>query len=68
MFNISLTEEEFRQLPCYAKWWNDMSIEDHFHEWLPKYYPEVISVKWHESDRIFTFESEEHYNWFLLKQ
>ena len=69
MYEVTMNEKEYSELPCFDKWWNDLDIKIDFNDWLPTCYPEVILVEWGGSDsRTFTFESEEMYHWFLLKQ
>ena len=59
-----ITEEELNNWPEYDELW-----ERGFSEHLIKKFPYIISVEYasHEDySRILTFESEEHYYWFLL--
>ena len=64
-FNVFFTEDELHQWPEYATdpW------EYGFNEHIMGKFPYIISVEYASDagfSRLFQFESEEHYNWFLL--
>ena len=56
---------------CYQAWWTSgVTDPESFNDWVILHYPEILLVEWDNQtdDRLFTFESENHYHWFLLRQ
>ena len=70
MYEVIFGHKVYGEWASYRRW----KVEcDAFGMWLPKHYPEVLSVEWENNDglnldRIFRFENETHYHWFLLRQ
>ena len=70
MYNVVVPVDVYMSWVCYRDWWDDTG-HLMFEGWVMNRYPEVLGVKWvppSNTSREFIFESEEHYNWFLLKQ
>ena len=69
MYKIKITLSDYCIWKAYHTWSNTRNISP-FNEWVIVEYPELIEVEWdiNGNDRIFTFETEEHYHWFLLQQ
>ena len=62
---INVERRIFSKWKSYCEDW-DLA---EYHSHLLENYPEVVSVRLTPGlNREFTFESEEHYHWFLLKQ
>jgi hypothetical protein len=72
MYEVDVPKSVYEHWDCYGTWL--LSTDRIFNAWVVKYYPEVLSVRWgfdggdDVMNRHFVFESEEHYNWFLLRQ
>ena len=61
------------EIPCmeYYNWsayneWDPLAICS-FESYFMQRYPEVLGTNLAYRGRVFTFESIEHYHWFLLK-
>ena len=83
-FKVQLSVLVWEYWESRARWYNSNAMEySHYHDWLKSTYPEIISADRqpfqsminHETNTVYTddtlileFESEEHYNWFLLQQ
>lgn len=68
MYEVSVRYGIYHKWESYKKWY-----DGDFNEWIPVNYPEVLSVEWENNDglnldRIFRFDSEKMYQWFLLRQ
>jgi hypothetical protein len=73
-FRIEIKQSEFCKWPIYHSDWQALGINmlnNGFNVMLKQVYPEIIDIEYVPDvmafDRYFTFESEEHYHWFLLK-
>ena len=70
MYEVRVGLEVYGEWDSYRRWKVAYRV---FGVWMPEQYPEVLSVEWYDDsavnlDRIFRFESEEMYHWFLLRQ
>jgi hypothetical protein len=66
-YTVEIAVKEFSQWPEYKEYNAQM-----FERVIMEKYPEILSVKYSSPittnfNRYFTFKSEEHYHWFLLK-
>ena len=66
MYEVRVPIETFMHWACFSYWVRERS--EQFTAWVSLKYPEVLDCKWDNNDVVFVFETEEHYNWFLLKQ
>ena len=66
MFSIDIRSNVYRQWQIYTDWNPFDNIS--FTQYCVDRYPEVLGIRG-DSDGSweFVFESEDHYNWFLLK-
>ena len=64
MYIINVPHVEIVDWKAWREPWKDRSFIDH----LQECYPEVQSIRWSLTGVEFTFESDEYYHWFLLKQ
>ena len=68
MFSVVIPTDVYEHWECYIEW-RDYSTVATFFDWIVTRDCGVLSVKFVKLwDVEFTFESEEHYNWFLLRQ
>ena len=71
-YKVIIPENQIRNFPEYEEWINGSSNRL-FSEIMKQCNPEILSVSYASRytdnvDRIFEFESEEHYTWFLLRR
>ena len=68
MYKVVIKSEVYSEWECYQRPWHGVD----FNTWVVDNYPEIVAVEWKDSvrwsTREFTFESEEMYHWFLLRQ
>jgi hypothetical protein len=68
MFSVVIPTNVYEHWDSYIEW-RDNSTVATFFDWIVTRDCDVLSVKFVEPWNIeFTFESEEHYHWFLLRQ
>ncbi len=71
VYEVIVPKDEYKRWQCYRDNMVELII---FNDWVVDRYSEVLSAKWVDvgdmanTDRVFTFESEEMYHWFLLRQ
>ena len=76
MYEVVVPKSVYRHWNSYQVWNNTAVVDKVFNVSLVDDYPEVLAARWVDDDpqlapqfaRAFTFESEEYYHWFLLKQ
>ena len=68
MFSIDIRYDEYQRWKVYKDWYFDSKFTWSFDDYIMDRYPEVLKcIAYPVGYREITFESEDHYTWFLLK-
>ena len=65
MYSVEIRNTDYYNWSAYNEW--DPLIDGSFERYFMQRYPEVLGTNLAYRGRVFTFESIEHYHWFLLK-